>query len=240
LKPLLKPLFGRLKTAFLVGATIIGLQGCGTQTLNIKDNNAPSVSLRGVVRIGEDKRNGIEAEWSRVSAKGSSVSGTGFPINLGDGTSLTTPSTFDNRVSADRVHIAFNQLLFADRPVEMEWFAGIAYDRLAWTVQPRNPSSTSGLPPASSINLANFAPTGGVTGRFKFADSWAFEGRIRGSLAKIGGVRSELAFVYRPQTSPVRLKLGFTQNNLEGSIRNAGTQLSLESRGPFVSLQFEY
>ncbi len=219
--------------ATLLAATLaLALTGCGTAPLMIDDSRSPSASVRGVLRFGEDKRSGIEAEWIRARGEGTQIT-TGFATTV-FGTDVPERTALSQTATADRFFLGYNRLLFGDRPFEMEWFAGAAGERIAWTtVIPGSPSATTLASTQSAVGLS-----GGVLGRYKFNEAWAVDARVRGVTGRINGMRGELAVSLRP-VRQLRLRAGYAHNEINTRVRDAATRLELKARGPFLSLGFE-
>jgi hypothetical protein len=214
--------------ATFLGATL-ALAGCGTAPLMIDDPNAPSASVRGVVRVGEDKRGGIEAEWTRTRAEGTQIT-TAFTTVFG--TEVPANTALAHTARADRLFLGYNRLLFGDRPFEMEWFAGAAGERIAWTTAIAGATSTLASR-QSAVGLS-----GGVLGRWKFHEAWALDARVRGVTGNINGVRAELALSVRP-VRPLRVRAGYAYDEINTRVKDAATRLELKSRGPFLGLGLE-
>ena len=218
------------KATLLTAILSMALAGCGISApLTIKDTSAPSASARAVVRVGEDKRGGIEGEYTRLRAEGTQT--TDY-ITTVFGTDVPGNAVLSHTARVDRIFLGYNRLLFGDRPFEMEWYAGAAGERITWTTVTAAAASPLGAR-QSAVGLS-----GGVLGRWKLGEPWAIEARVRGVTGRINGSRTELAVAVRPVRA-VRVRLGYAQDTVYTRVKDAATRLELTSRGPFVALGVE-
>jgi hypothetical protein len=218
------------------------LPGCGlvSQQLHVSDNAAAVASVRAVKRLGSGPGgSGVELELSRVQARGSqSVPAVSF-VTAGEVT-LNGPISLQHRATVDGGHLVYNQLLFPGRPVEMEWFAGAAWQALRW-------DSTSSRAGDAALRARHqwYGPTGGALARVQLAPAWAAEARYAGALALSGvvdtGSRSltEAALAWRPGNGLV-LRGGYAELRTVMRPDLNTSELSVRARGPFLNLGLEF
>jgi hypothetical protein len=226
----------------LVAAAAMGLSGCGlvSQQLHVSDDSRVVASGRVVKRLGSGPGGpGIELEVSRAEARGSQNIAANSSISMG-GQFISGPTVLQHRAQVDNAHLVYNHLLFAGRPVELEWFAGGAWGRLRW-------DSTSSTPtdPALSARASWFGPTGGVLGRLNLAPTLSVEARYAGSIALSGAVDTssrslvEGALAFRPPGGLV-LRAGFAEMRSVTRPEIGYSELSVRARGPFLNLGLEF
>jgi hypothetical protein len=232
----------RLLCLLLGAAAALG--GCYTpQALNIKDSEAMSYSARATWRLTPTPRGGLEVEVGQVRGSDVQALPDFNTVTLG-GRSITGPVTLQNEATLRHGHFVYNHLLFPNRPVEMEWFAGIAALRLDWTTTPTTPAQ-----PAISHRLGTWGGTGGVAGRWKINSNFAIEGRLSAMGTLLGtpeyeGTRGagELVLVLSP-VPELRLRLGYAESStrMQGrDFRNSDSEVSFKTRGPIAGLTFEW
>jgi hypothetical protein len=218
------------------------LSGCGlvSQQLHVSDDSTVLPSVRVVKRLGSGPGGpGIEFEVSRVEARGSQTIVGNSNVSVGN-QSVSGPATLQHRAQVDSGHVVYNHLLFAGRPVELEWFAGGAWGRLRWDSTSNNPSD-----PALHGSANWYGPTGGALGRINLGPTLSLEGRYAGTIALSGAVDTssqsmvEVAFAFRPGSGVV-LRGGFAEHRSETRPEIGNSELSIRARGPFLNLGFEF
>lgn len=230
-------------TLLLTAASALLLPGCGlvSQQLHVSDDSRVLASARVVKRFGAGPGGpGIELEGSRVQARGSQAIAAGSNVTVGND-SLTGPATLQHRAQADNGHLVYNHLLFAGRPVELEWFVGGAWSRLRW-----ESTSSNATDPRLSTTQSWYGPTGGALGRLHLAPMLSLELRYAGAVALSGRVDNasrtlaEGALAFRPPGGAVVLRAGYAESRSFARPEFGNSELSLRSRGPFVNLGLEF
>lgn len=227
----------------LLGGSAAGLlSGCGlvSQQLHVSDDSRVVASARVVKRLGSGPGGpGIELEASRVEARGSQTLAATSAVTAGTNT-LNGPATLQNRAQVDNGHIVYNHLLFAGRPIEMEWFAGGAWGRVRW-------QSTSSIPtdPVLRTQASWYGPTGGALGRLHVGPGLSLEVRYAGAIALSGPVDTgsrtlvEAALAFRPPGGLV-VRGGFAEMRSFTRPELLTSELSVRARGPFLNLGLEF
>jgi hypothetical protein len=218
------------------------MTGCGlvSQQLHVSDDSRVLASARVVKRLASGPGGpGVELEVSRAEARGPQSIAATSSVSVGTQT-INGPATLQHRAQVDNGHLVYNHLLFAGRPVELEWFVGGAWGRTRWDSTSSNPSD-----PALSSRSSWYGPTGGALGRLNLAPMLSFEARYAGAIALSGAVDTssrtlvEAALAFRPPGGVV-LRGGFAE--LRSVMRpEVGTsELSVRARGPFLNLGLEF
>ena len=218
------------------------LGGCSYAPLNIKDSSAPSAQARALVRFGNAQRGGLELEVGQVRGSDVQQLESGVSTRVGNQT-LVGPVTLDHEARLRHYHVVYNHLLFAGRPVEMEWFAGAEAFRLDWVSRPTAPAQ-----PELRERRSLWGPTAGLVGRWNITPLVALEARGGGMATLVGnpsdrGRRGfgELAAVLRP-TPGLRLRAGYAESNARSWINDlyVDDSMSFKTRGPFLGLAYEW
>lgn len=209
------------------------LAGCGVfpQPVELREDGVTAVSVRVLHRLGGGP-GGLEAEYTGLRAEGRQFVGSFSDVTLA-GRTITGPAQLDHRVNMHHAHLVYNRRLFTGSPVQMEWFAGAAAHRLAWS------TSTPGQPGLQAIRNWGGA-TGGVTGVLVFSPALELQLRYSGavSVERVTASRDavELALAWAP-VPPLQLRLGFAQNTSYYELNNGDSDLRLRTRGPYLGLQ---
>jgi hypothetical protein len=223
-------------------ACVVLLSGCGlvSQQLHVSDNSSGVASARVVKRLGTGPGGpGVELEVSRAQARGTQLLGTDNFVTAG-GVTLNGPISLQHRATVDGGHLVYNHLLFPGRPVELEWFAGGAWQGLRWN----STSSRVGDAPLSTRNRW-YGPTGGALARFELGPGLTLEARYAGAIALSGvvdtGQRSltEAALAWRPGGGVV-LRGGYAELRTVMRPDTTNSELSVRARGPFLNLGLEF
>jgi hypothetical protein len=231
-------------TTFTLGLTLslaALLGGCSSpRTLNVEDHSAPIFTARAVHRFGGLDAGGAGLEFEAHSARGEAtqtLAGSDW-VSLGN-RDILGPVTLASRARTEHVQLTYNHLLFAGRPMEMEWFAGATASRLKWDT--RSFRATD-LPLSASHSW--FGPVGGIAARIRLAPSLALEGRFSGAIAlrsDFGSSRAnaELALAWSPLPQ-LQLRAGIAESDADASGHVSDSDLSLRVRGPFAGLTLAF
>lgn len=223
-------------------AAVATLPGCGlvSQQLHVSDDSRVVSSARVVKRFGAGPGGpGVEFEASRAEARGTQFIPLGSTVSAST-QSINGPATLTHRAQVDNGHVVYNHLLFAGRPVELEWFAGGAWGRLRWD------STSSNAADAPLVARTSwFGPTGGALGRLHVGPGLSLEARYAGSVALSGaadtGSRTQVegALAFRPPGGLV-LRAGYAEMRSVTRPELFGSELSVRARGPFLNLGLEF
>lgn len=218
------------------------LAGCGlvSQQLHVSDDSRVVASARVVKRLGSGPGGpGVELEVSRAEARGSQFIAANSSVSANT-QSIIGPATLQHRAQVDNGHIVYNHLLFAGRPVELEWFVGGAWGRLRWDSTSSNPADRPLV-----ARTSWFGPTGGALGRMHLGPGFALEARYAGSVALSGAADTsqrtlvEGALAFRPPGGVV-LRAGYAEMRSTTRPELFGSELSVRARGPFLNLGLEF
>ena len=229
-----------LRAATLLSATALTV-GCGSVTqLHVDDRSSAIVSARVVHRLGSGPGGpGLELEVSSVQARGDQQLGAFESATAGSQTVLG-PALLRHDARVNHVQLVYHHLLFAGRPVELEWFAGAAWVTTTWDSVSARPSD-----PRLSYQSNWYGPAGGALGRLRLAPQLALELRYTGavdlSARGDGGSRNatELALAFKPVPQLwLRAGLGESRSWLQPNLTS--TELAVRVRGPFVSLGLDF
>ncbi len=222
--------------------------GCGSVNapLRVDDSSTTQLSVRGTVGLGATGSSRMEWSGEGFRASGNQALGNLEQATVG-GTLYTGPVTLAQHARVQRAYLGYNHLLFAQRPVQMEWTAGLASQRLQWRAQSDAAIPSVGLRRVEWTGLA-----GGVLGRWVAGDTWALEARwvggVRGTeLLDDHWARRELAWAWRPvRRGPLDgtgfgLRVGLADQSLSvGALRFNESALLLRARGPFLELHLGF
>lgn len=225
---------GCLGVAVVVFVPLV-VTGCGNFTqLDLNDKSAMHLSVRALHRFGVGPGGGgIEGELTSVRATGGQQLGATQTATLND-QSISGPANLTHTARVQHAQVVYNHLLFAGRPVEMEWFAGVAWQRLSW-----HTASTTSSDPRLTLQSDWVGPAGGALGRVRLNPSLALELRYGAATRLTGGAGSrgstELALAFKP-APPLVLRLGYAKSNAFDHQSNVSTEVFVSARGPFLSL----
>jgi hypothetical protein len=237
-----RPTFLRCRllcAAALVTSAIVA--GCGNITqLHVDDNSSTIVSARAVHRFGAGPGGGgLELELSSVRARGDQQLNAFETATVGS-QSVSGPVLLRHTARVQHAQLVYNHLLFAGRPIELEWFAGAAWVQTSWTSLSANPAD-----PRLFQQSSWYGPTGGVLGRLRLAPNVALELRyaaaadVRSSQDAGSRNATELALAFKPAPSLVlRAGLGESRTSLRPELLS--TELSVRARGPFLNLGLDF
>ena len=224
-------------------ACVALLSGCGlaSQQLHVSDDSRGVASARVVKRLGSGPGGpGVELEVTRAQARGSQLVATSSFVTA-SGITLNGPINLQHRATVDGGHLVYNHLLFPGRAVELEWFAGGAWQGLRWD----STSSRAGDAPLQTRNRW-YGPTGGALARLQLVPGFTLEARYAGAIALKGtivdsGSRSltEAALAWRPGGGVV-LRGGYAQLRTAMRPDFDNSELSVRARGPFLNLGLEF
>ncbi len=228
----------------LGGAALLG--ACSSTNHSFNDDHAsPNYSIRAVKRLQAESPSGIEFEVSQVRAKGAQLVCDGITFNSINCENTVNPPTtrytLNHRATFSHAHLAYNHLLFGNRPVQLEWFAGVALGKSAWHTE-----STQVGAVASDRSKSWVGAIGGITGRWKVAPWLTTEGRAwaAGRPFDDGSHRiaREVALVFLP-TPALKFRVGYAESDVETYDPNtpgASTRLTATVRGAFLGLVFDF
>ncbi len=224
----------------LATATLLAGCGVGVTHLNVSDDSHAIGSVRAVKRLGSGPGGpGLEVEASRAVAKGTQLLTANDAATLNQQTVLG-PATLSNDARVEHVQLVYNHLLFAGRPVELEWFVGATQVRTHWS----STSSRTTDPQLTSSSTWS-GPVGGALGRLHLAPMLSLEARYSGAVALGGRVDSgqrnftEVALAFRPAPVIV-LRGGYAESRTWVRPETSSTELSVRARGPFFNLGLEF
>lgn len=232
---------GRLRLAAVLSVALLST-ACGNITqLYADDASSPLVTARAVHRFGGGPGGGgIELEASAVRARGEDVLGDFSSASLG-GSTVFGPTQLKHTARVQQGQLFYNHLLFAGRPVEMEWFVGGAWVQTSWTSLSARPAD-----PRLSARSHWYGPAGGALARLRVGPGLALEARASGAVdvsgRRDGGTSNsaELVLAFKPAPA-VSLRAGYGLH--ESSVRPAeslSTELSVRARGLFLGLGLEF
>jgi hypothetical protein len=222
----------------LLSWAVVLLAGCSSFTqLNLNDDSTPQVSARAVHRFGTGPGGGgIEVEVASVRATGHQQLDNFQLATLGN-QSISGPASLTHTARVQHAQLVYNHLLFAGRPVELEWFAGAAWVHMSWTTASAAPGD-----PRLTQRSDWKGPAGGVLGRARLGPSLALELRYSAAadLSNWSSSRNstELALAFRPAPALV-LRLGLGETRTYARPDAAESELTVRTRGPFLSLGLE-
>ena len=231
----------RPSNALALLATGALLAGCGSVTqLHVDDHSTQIVSARAVHRFGPGPGGGgLELEVSSLRGRGGQTLNAFETATLGS-QSISGPARLQHTARVQHAQLVYNQLLFAGRPVELEWFAGAAWVQTAW-----QSTSANAADPRLTNKADWVGPAGGALGRLRLAPWLALELRYSAAIdaSRGGGNTSrnatELALAFKPAPAlSLRAGLGESRSWLHPEL--ASTELSVRVRGPFLNLGLEF
>jgi hypothetical protein len=227
----------RLAHAGLLSMLLAALAGCTGTPLHFNDNGAPSYSVRGVVRpFGTG---GIEVEASSVRGKGPQTLGSNESTLL-NGQTFNGPADLAHSGRANHFHVAYNHLLFADRPFQMEWFAGASLSQLSWKTETGRASF-----PLYERRQSRTGAFGGVAGRWQMNGLLSVEGRVWAAGRDVAQARDyqnggEVVLAITPAPG-LRVRLGLAQSETGTSLLEGnGPRLQMQTRGPLLGLTLAF
>lgn len=229
-----------LRLAAAIAAAALSA-GCGSITqLYADEGSSPLVTARAVHRLGGGPGGGgIELEVSSARARGEDTLGEFSSASLG-GATVSGPAQLRHSARVQQAQLFYNHLLFAGRPVEMEWFVGGAWVQTSWESVSARPAD-----PRLSSRSSWYGPAGGAAARLRLAPALALELRASGTLDVSGrrdaGASSsaELALAFKPApVLSVRAGYGLHESSVRPEL--ASTELSVRARGLFLGLGLEF
>lgn len=233
-------LFRTLRLAAALAAVALG-SACGNITqLHADDASSALVTARAVHRFsGGPGGGGVELEVSAAHARGEQALGEFSTASLG-GASITGPTQLRHTARVQQAQLFYNHLLFAGRPVELEWFVGGAWVQTSW--QSVSARSTD---PRLSSRTSWYGPAGGALARLRLSPLLALELRASGSVdlsAKRDGGSSnsaEVALAFKPVPA-LALRAGYGLHESSTRPELLSTELSVRARGLFLGLGLEF
>jgi hypothetical protein len=217
--------------------------GCGTnpKQLHVEDDSRPIATARAVFRLGGSGTGGpgIEFEASQVRASSDQVLQSTDIVTLGD-RSILGPGQLRSSARVSHAQVVYNHLLFAGRPIELEWFAGVAWVRTSW-----NTESANAADPHLASRSDWYGPAGGALARVHLAPLLSLEARVSATARTAGstfeGERrfTEFALALRPAPSLV-LRGGVAEARSWVRPEAGSSELSVRARGPFFNLGLEF
>lgn len=219
-----------------LGAALMG--GCGVfpQPVALNDKGVATASLRVLHRFGGGP-GGLEADYQGLRARGTQALGEFSDVTF-DGNTITGPALLDHRVNLHHAHLVYNRRLFTGSPVQMEWFAGAAAHRLAWSTASRTPGA-----PALQTARNWVGATGGVTGVLVLNPALELQLRYSGAVSvesiTAGRNAGELVLAWSPAPQ-LQLRLGYAQSLASFELVDGNSDLRLRTRGPFAGLQIGF
>ncbi len=229
-----KPPSCRALVALLVVVAALLASGCSVNELRIDDNSAPITSVRLQHRF-EGGNGRIEAEYGHVRASSTQQIPSFNTVYLA-GNRIEGPASVRSSARVQHGQVVYNQLLFKDRPVEMEWFAGVAAVNMRWNAVSANPAD-----PVLRRGETWYGVAGGVLGRINLGAGLALEGRysVAAEPRVLGNGRAsaELALAYSPVPA-LQLRAGVADSRFDREDTDSGleSRLSMRARGPFLGL----
>jgi hypothetical protein len=152
------------------------------------------------------------------------------------GQTVPAPNTLSHTVSANRLHVAYNRIVVNNPTWDVEWFAGMGYERLGWSATVAN-----GGVPTLTGRTAGFGATGGALARWKLSDRWAIDAKVRVTGGgPVSGSRIEAAASYL-LTDGLRARLGYARTETEGKLRSSEAyRLIVRTNGPVAALELTF
>jgi hypothetical protein len=221
----------------LLALVLVLLSACGATPLRFNDTSAPSYSVRGVVRAFG--AGGIEVEASSVRGKGQQRLAEFESARL-NGQLIEGPAPLAHSGQAEHFHVAYNHLLFANRPFQLEWFAGAALSQLRWKTE-----TGRAVLPLYERRQSRSGAFGGVAGRWQLNGLLSVEGRVWATGRDLFQARdyqngAEAVLALSPAPG-LRLRLGVAQSETGTSlIEGDGPRLTMRTRGPLLGLTLAF
>ena len=214
---------------------------CGNITqLYADDASSPLVTARAVHRFGGGPGGGgIELEVSSARARGEDTLGEFSTASLG-GRSVTGPTQLRHSARVQQAQLFYNHLLFAGRPVELEWFVGGSWLQTSWESLSARPAD-----PVLSSRTNWYGPAGGALARLRLGPTLALELRASGSVDVSsrgdGGAANsaELALAFKPAAA-LSLRAGYGLHESSARPELLSTELSVRARGLFLGLGLDF
>ncbi len=230
-----------MKHSWSVLVAAVVMAGCGAYPtqLHVDDRSQPLLSARGVLRLGEGPGGpGLELTYLQTHARGEQQLLSGDLARL-EGQTLAGPKLLHHDVRTHDTELLYNHRLFAGRPAELEWFAGMGWHDTDWTSTGDQPAD-----PQITRRATWSGPAGGVLGRLNLGSGLALEARYSGGIRVWGGANgsrynAELALALRP-AGPLVLRAGFAEHRSWIESDGLNSELSVRSRGPFFTLGLEF
>lgn len=225
-------------TAALAAAALAG--GCGNYTqLHVDDTSTPIFSARALHRFGAGPGGGgLELEVSSIHASGEQRLSAGATATLGT-QFVAGPVVLSHSARVQHAQLVYNHLLFAGRPIELEWFAGGAWADASWESM-----SSNAADPRLVSQSGWYGPAGGALGRLRLAPHLALELRYSAAVDLSSGPdtgsrnSTELVLAFKPAPW-FTLRAGVGESRSWVRPEFVDSELSVRVRGPFFSLGFE-
>lgn len=224
-------------------ATLLALlSGCGTTPLQINQSNVTSGSVDAVWRFTPSGAGGLQVQAEGYRARSMQHLDDSESIYNGTQNVFAGPQDLANRVTVQRAFLGYNHQLFADRPLQLQWFAGLGWSRVRWSSVPQ----TSTAAPFH-WDLTGTGPAGGMLAAWRMTPLLALEAGIFGGVSGWGSDATSvdwgqtelgLALTLAPAA---RLRLGWAHRSLRTAAPLDGPpDLQADTRGPYVKLAFEF
>jgi hypothetical protein len=232
-----------LRWMFALAAAAL-LAGCGNiQNVPIKDTNAPGAAVRATFRgiKGDPPKRlgaGIEVGFEGYQAKGTQSLKAGEAIVLADAT-FTGPQDLRHEARLQQVYVAYNHRFAFGPHFEFEPYVGVTH---VWAKLFTTPPSGTRI---TSVDERGAGVTAGFTPRWRFNEHVALEVRYNffDTRLSTGGSAYEAVVVLSP-ADHVALRLGWTGRNHTISenypLSGITSEVDVRTRGPMVSLQFDF
>jgi hypothetical protein len=233
----------RLFVACASTALLALLGGCGLTPLQINQSNVASGSVDAVWRLTPSGAGGLQVQVEGYRAKSTQHLDEFTSVYTSEQTTLTGPLDIRNSATVQRAFVGYNHQLFADRPVRLQWFAGIGWARARWTsvTQVEQPQTYR-------WQVSGTGPSGGVLAAWQITPVLALEAAVFGGVSglasdapsSIDWAQSELGLALH-FAAPVRLRMGWASRSLRASTPESWqSDLTADTRGPYVKLAFEF
>lgn len=237
---------GRAVTALALSSTLclpLWLGGCGTEPLRIHDNEAPAASLEAVYRFRPDSAGGLRLRYDGWRAASRQHLDDGETLLMGTQPLWTGPLDLRQRASLRQGFLGYQHHLFADRPVRLQWHAGVAWSRLRWTSL-----TATDTPQRFAWDFESFGPSGGLRASWQALPWLALEAGASGALSRwSGGLRASIDTsqvdlgLALTLAEPVHLRLGWSRRSLSAITQgDPSTRFEAGTRGPYLGLAFEF
>ena len=217
------------------------LVGCSTQTMSINDSSAPGGAVRATIRgaQGDSSRRlgaGVEFGYEAYRAKGTQQLQAGETLQF-QGTTYTGPQEMRHDAQLSQIYVAYNHRIGIGRYVELEPYVGVLH--LQTKVRTFGTTAGVGL---VSMNEGQSGVTAGLTPRVRFNERLAVELRynILHTRLRAFGTAYEAVAVLSP-AEHVALRLGWgLRTHIVEDRSGVSSKLSVHSRGPVATLQFDF
>ncbi|MCK6425753.1 MAG: hypothetical protein L6Q75_11740 [Burkholderiaceae bacterium] len=239
--PTTQPKALSMALSMALSAALLG--GCGSEPLRIRGNDVASGSLDAVWRFQPGGAGGLQARFEGYRATSRQHLADGESVRVRDARLLTGPLDLRQRATVQQGFLGYNHRLFADRPVQLQWFAGVAWSRLRWA------SALATDPPQTwRWDFHSIGPSGGLRARWQALPALALEAGAAGTLGRwSGGMRHTIDSsqvdlgLALTLAEPVRLRLGWARRSLSAATPGDwNTRFEADTRGPYLGLALEF